>query len=131
MIADDNMFIRFLVKKWLGTEATIVETGSGMEVIEAYLKHRPDILFLDIHLPGRSGKEILSELMNDEPDAFVVMLSADSNKENVIHSVRVGAKAFITKPFTRETLLKYYNMCPTITRAEAASGNESAASDTA
>lgn len=118
LIADDNVFIRFLVKKWLGAVAEIIEVGNGTEVLPAYKKHKPNIVFLDIHLPGRNGKEILTDLKAEDADAFVIMLSADSNKDNVVDSVRGGARAFITKPFTRDTLHKYYLMCPTLMKPQ-------------
>ena len=114
LIADDNTFIRFLVKKWLETEAQIIEIAHGKDVLDAVKEHAPNIIFLDIHLPGRNGKDILKDILAYRRDAFVVMLSADSMKENVLFAADNGAKAFITKPFTRETLHRYYTMCPTI-----------------
>lgn len=114
MVADDNMFVRFLVRKWLGDEAEIIEVATGQEVRSEYQKHNPDILFLDIHLPGRNGKFILKDILRDDPTAHVVMLSADSLKENVVDTVQGGAKAFITKPFTRDTLYRHFLRCPTV-----------------
>lgn len=114
LIADDNTFIRFLVKKWLETEAQIFEIAHGKDVLDAVKEHAPNIVFLDIHLPGRNGKDILKDILAYNKDAFVVMLSADSMKENVLFAADNGAKAFITKPFTRETLNRYFTMCPTI-----------------
>lgn len=119
LIADDNVFIRFLVKKWLGPVAEIIEVGNGSEVLAAYQKHQPNITFLDIHMPGRNGKDILNDIRAFDANAFVIMLSADSNKNNVVDSIRGGARAFITKPFTRETLRKYYLMCPNLKQPEA------------
>lgn len=118
LVADDNEFVRFLIKKWLGPNAEVVEVGHGKEVIDEYVRVKPDILFLDIHLPGRNGKDILKEILDMDSSAFVVMLSADSKKENVIFSIQTGAKAFMTKPFTRQTLDRYYNLCPTIAQNE-------------
>ncbi len=118
LIADDNEFVRFLIKKWLGPNAEVVEVGHGNDVVEAYKRVKPDILFLDIHLPGRNGKDILKEILEMDASAFVVMLSADSKKENVVFSIQTGAKAFMTKPFTRQTLDRYYNLCPTIAQNE-------------
>lgn len=118
LVADDNEFVRFLIKKWLGPNAEVVEVGHGNDVVEEYRRVKPDILFLDIHLPGRNGKDILKEILDMDASAFVVMLSADSKKENVIFSIQTGAKAFMTKPFTRQTLDRYYNLCPTIAQNE-------------
>jgi len=128
LIADDNVFIRFLVKKWLGAVADIIEVGHGSEVLTAYKKHQPDITFLDIHLPGKNGKDILLDIKGIDAEAFVIMLSADSNKDNVVDSVRGGARAFITKPFTRDTLHKYYLMCPTLMKGAEEAGPPAAES---
>jgi len=114
LIADDNTFIRFLVKKWLEAEAQIIEIAHGKDVLDAYKEHAPNVVFLDIHLPGRNGKDILKDILAYHKEAYVVMLSADSMKENVLFASNNGAKAFITKPFTRETLHRYFSMCQTI-----------------
>ncbi len=118
MVADDNNFVRFLIRRWLGDSAEIVEVEKGLDVVPTYQRIKPDILFLDIHLPGRSGKDILSDVLRLDPMAFVVMVSADSNRENVMHTVKNGARAFMTKPFTRTTLDRYYRLCPTIGRPD-------------
>jgi len=115
LVADDNTFIRFLVKKWLESDAQVMEISHGKDVLDAFKQHTPDVVFLDIHLPGRNGKDILKDILAFNPNAYVVMLSADSMKENVLFAADNGAKAFITKPFTRETLHRYFTMCPTLT----------------
>lgn len=121
LIADDNEFVRFLVKKWLEASAVIHEVGHGNDVVETYKNIKPDVLFLDIHLPGKNGCDILREIMSHDPSAFVIMLSADSKRENVIFTIQAGAKAFMTKPFTRQTLDRFYHMCPTLEETIAAS----------
>ena len=114
LVADDNTFIRFLVKKWLEAEAKVIEVAHGKDVLDAFKEHVPNVVFLDIHLPGRNGKDILKDILAYNPAAHVIMLSADSMKENVLFAADNGAKAFITKPFTRETLHRYYAMCQTL-----------------
>lgn len=114
LVADDNNFVRFVIRQWIGTEAEIVEVEKGNDVLARYLEVRPDVLFLDIHLPGKNGKDILKDVLEADPSAFVVMLSADSKKDNVVFSIQEGAKAFMTKPFTRETLQRFYHLCPKI-----------------
>lgn len=118
MVVDDNEFVRYMVKKWLGEYAEIVEIGDGAEVVDAYTRYKPDVLFLDIHLPGKNGKDILKEIKGIDSAAYVVMLSGDSKKENILYTSVKGAKAFITKPFKRSTLDRYYRMCPTIKKDE-------------
>ncbi len=114
LIADDNEFVRFLIKKWVGDSVEIIEIGHGLQVFEAYAQHKPDIMFLDIHMPGKNGKDILKEVRELDPNSFVIMVSADSKRDNVIDTMKNGAKAFLTKPFTRQTLDRYVGMCPTM-----------------
>ena len=113
-VADDDMYMRLLVKKGITTPATFFELADGSDVLPAYKKHGPDILFLDIHLPHSNGLEILHDILSLDPDAYVVMLSADSSRENVEQAIRSGAKGFLTKPFTKDKLQAFIKKCPTI-----------------
>lgn len=114
LIADDNKFIRYMVKRWLESDAEIMEVSHGKDVRYAYEKFRPHVVFLDIHMPGRNGCDALSDLMDADPNAFVIMVSGDSIRKNVMSTLISGARGFITKPFSRATLYRYYNQCPTL-----------------
>lgn len=114
MVADDDVFMRSLVMKALSPYAKIVEVDKGLDIVEKYVYHLPDILFLDIHLPDANGIDILEKILKFDRDAYVVMLSADSNKHNVIDTNRMGAKGFVAKPFTGGKLLHFLEKCPTM-----------------
>ena len=116
MIAEDDMFMRSLIKKGLDAHGNITVLEDGSAVVDTYLKTLPDIVFLDIHLPVRSGMEILSEILIFDPDAYVVILSSDSVKDNVLYTQKIGAKGFIAKPFTKEKLEEALWKCPTVAR---------------
>jgi two-component system chemotaxis response regulator CheY len=115
LVADDDMFLRTLVKKGVGANYTVVEVADGAEVLEAYKRHSPDIVFLDIHLPNADGTHLLSKILAFDPKAYVVMLSADSSFDNVENATRLGAKGFLTKPFSGGKLQEHLSKCPTIT----------------
>lgn len=114
MVADDDMYMRLLVRKGLGPQYSVIEIADGKEITESYQKTNPDILLLDIHMPNMNGTNVLQEVLKKDPKAFVVMLSADSSRENVQAAAHKGAKGFLTKPFSREKLQEYVNKCPTI-----------------
>lgn len=109
IIADDNKFIRYMIKRWLEKDAEVYEVAHGKDVREAYINVRPQIVFLDIHMPGRNGCDVLSDIMDVDPNAFIIMVSSDSIRKNVMSTLISGAKGFISKPFSRETLFRYYN----------------------
>jgi two-component system chemotaxis response regulator CheY len=114
LIADDDMYMRMLVKKGASDGATVHEIADGGEVLAAYKKYVPDILFLDIHMPNKEGTDILQDILALDSNAYIIMLSADSSRENVSLALKQGAKGFLTKPFTKEKLQEYIRKCPTI-----------------
>lgn len=112
LVADDDFYMRSIVKVGLSKVAEIIEATTGTEVLDLYKKHKPAMVILDIHLPGKSGHEVLKEILAFDPSAYICMLSADSVVENVRESQTVGAKGFIAKPFTKEILLRQVQRCP-------------------
>ncbi len=114
LVADDDMYMRMLVKKGLsGLADQAHEVVNGSEVMDAYKRYIPNILFLDIHMPGRNGQEVLADILAVDPAAYVIMLSSDSSVENVEFTVKKGAKGFLAKPFSKDRLLEYYyKACP-------------------
>ncbi|MDD3029990.1 MAG: response regulator [Alphaproteobacteria bacterium] len=113
LVADDDMYMRTLVKHGIGSKTTVIETGDGETVLDDYKKNNPDVLFLDIHLPHVDGTSLLGKLFEMDPKAYIVMLSADSSRKNVELTANKGAKGFLTKPFTKEKLQEYLSKCPT------------------
>lgn len=114
MIADDDMFMRTLVANTFKPKVTVVELSDAANVVDTYLERLPDVLFLDLHLPGGSGIDLLTDILKFDESAYVAMLTSDSVKENVIAAKKIGAKAFIAKPFTRQKLEEFYNACPSV-----------------
>jgi two-component system chemotaxis response regulator CheY len=114
VVADDDMYMRMLVKKGVGTNFTVIEIADGSEILAAYKNNVPDVLFLDIHMPNMDGTNVLQQILALDPKAYIVMLSADSSRENVEQTAQKGAKGFLTKPFTKERLQEHLNKCLTI-----------------
>jgi len=116
LVADDDLYVRTLIKKGVGKGFTVYEVAEGNDVVASYDQYRPDVLFLDIHLPGKEGIEILNEIIKINPYAYVIMLSADSSVQNVQKTIKMGAKGFMAKPFTKEKLMEMIYKCPTVIR---------------
>jgi len=115
LIIDDDMYTRLLAKKGLEDIGAVIEVSAGSEAVAAYETHNPDIVLLDIHLPGIGGQEVLDKIRAADPKAYVIMLSADSSLENVQLTKQRGAKGFLTKPFNKARLREYVDACPTVT----------------
>lgn len=123
LIADDDLFVRKVIISAISDLTEIVEVSDGAQVEQAYREHKPDIIFLDIHLPNVSGLELVYKLIKEDMAAYIVMLSADSSEENVLNSKLKGARGFLTKPFKKERIMHFFNACPTIKFADDKVGN--------
>lgn len=116
LVADDDPLIKSLMFKALGSMIQNNYAMNADELLKMYEELVPDILFLDIHLADKSGLDLIGQILKLDPNAFIIMLSADSSKENVIQAVKKGAKHFLTKPFLRQKLIEVINSCPTMSK---------------
>ncbi len=104
LIVDDVSDSRNLLRRiLLGFGCTETrEESRGERALASYILKRPDIVFLDIEMPGQGGLETLRELLSQDPKAYIVMLSASSTFENIKKTLDIGAKRFIVKPYNTE-----------------------------
>lgn len=116
LMIEDDVFSLHLVGNALRIENEFNVASNARDGIAAYVKNAPDILFLDINLPALSGLEILKEILDIDPDAYIVMLSGNGNKDNVMGAITGGAKGFVSKPFTLDKLKDYIAKSPHIQR---------------
>lgn len=104
LLVEDDAFFQKLAKVSLdGHEIILAETAR--QALVYYQRHLPDIVFLDINLPDGNGLNILKDIVEADPHSYVLMLSADSQREKIMLALERGAKNFIGKPFTRKRLL--------------------------
>jgi CheY-like chemotaxis protein len=78
--------------------------SSAKEAMKVFHEEQPDVIFLDIALPDKSGLEVLEEMKSIEKNNIVIMVSANSDQAVKQKALKLGAVEFITKPFFRETL---------------------------
>jgi len=105
---DDSKTIRMIVKKaFKPYDCEIIEAENGVEGLAAANKERPDLIVLDITMPVMSGVEMLEKLKAEPAlrDIPVIMLTAESGKDNVLKIVKMGVKDYIVKPFKGEQLI--------------------------
>lgn len=105
LIVDDEQRILDLVTAYLDKEGFDYQTAKdGAAGLNAVRSYKPDVVVLDIMLPGRDGLEVLAELRR-ESDAYVIMLTAKSEEMDKIIGLSVGADDYITKPFSPRELI--------------------------
>ena len=106
VIAEDEAIIRLDLKEILTEEGYLVvgDTARGDHALELVAEHEPDVVILDIKMPGLDGIETARRIAANH-DAAVVILTAFSQREWVDRAIEAGALAYLVKPFQRSELI--------------------------
>ena len=109
LIADDHKLFRaglVLVLKQLGDDLDICEAGSGKEAIEmAASAPSPDLILMDLDLPGGNGLEALTSIHASNPDVPVVILSAMEDQVTISRAMELGARGYIPKSASGDVMI--------------------------
>jgi len=108
MVVDDTETNRLILKTFLEDSFDIVEAGSGEECLEKIALQQPDLVLLDINMPGLNGYEVCTQLRKQkETDTLpVIFVSAKDSAEERLHGFEVGANDYVIKPVDRDELVK-------------------------
>jgi two-component system, chemotaxis family, chemotaxis protein CheY len=108
MITDDALFMRVTLKNILNNNGfeVVAEASNGLEAIELYKQHKPDIVTMDITMPEMDGIQALKAIRQIDANAKVVMCTAMGQKNMVVEAIQAGAKDFIVKPFQPDRVLE-------------------------
>lgn len=105
LVVDDEESIRNLMKLTLeldGYQVSMAE--NGVAALEMFEKERPDVVLLDIRMPGMDGIEVLSRMKALSPDAEVIIISGHGDLDMAVECLRKQASNFLTKPVSEELL---------------------------
>ena len=110
LIVDDALIMRKRIRE-IAEEAgwqVAGEAKDGEEAVALYQQEKPDLVTLDIVMPKLDGVSALKQLMQHDPQARVVMVSAVNQKEKLAECIQAGAIDFIVKPFEKATLRSFF-----------------------
>jgi signal transduction histidine kinase/ActR/RegA family two-component response regulator len=105
MIDDETDIIKIGQKILQESGYTVITARSGEEGIAKYLKNWVDLVLLDVSMPGMGGVKCLRQIMSLSPEAKVIIISGYLSNGRVEEAMSLGAKAFLTKPYSFEELL--------------------------
>ena len=99
LIVDDEEHIRSLLDSYLSKQGfETYQAKDGNEAAEMVAQQKPDLIFLDIQLPGMNGVEILKMVKKLNPDIAVIMISGNATEDTANQTLEIGAFDYIKKP---------------------------------
>jgi two-component system NarL family response regulator len=108
MVVDDHFVVRMGLSGSINVEADMAvttEASTGEQAVAAYRQHRPDIVLMDLKLPGISGVEATKAICTEFPGAAVIMLSTHDGEEDIYRSLQAGARTYLLKTAARNELI--------------------------
>lgn len=111
MVVDDAAIMRRNIQLILerAGHKVVAEACSGEQAFHEFRTHQPDLITMDITMPGINGVETVKNLVAEFPDALIIMISALSSKHLVLQAIKNGAKHYVIKPISAEKLLNVVN----------------------
>jgi two-component system response regulator DevR len=109
LIVDDHEVVRLGLRTLLADESDIevvAEAGTAEEALTQVANHRPDVVILDIQLPGRSGLEACRDIRARFPETQVVILTSHSRENFIEQTLRAGAAGYVLKQVGNEELVR-------------------------
>jgi len=110
LVVEDDPLTRRIITCAFGDSHVMISEENAHGAVASYLLHAPDIVFLDIGLPGLDGFNVLDQILMIDTNAFVVMISSHDDRMTIDKALLAGAKGFISKPFKKETLRSYIQL---------------------
>jgi DNA-binding NtrC family response regulator len=104
LIVDDEIAVRECIKMILKNDYEVFLAKNAEEAFSQIKERSPDVILLDITLPGLDGLKILERIKQNDPNITVVMVSATATVKTALEANRLGAYGFVTKPFDIDEL---------------------------
>ena len=108
MIADDSDAIRLVLNDILsiGNHTIAGEAINGEEAVNLFFKTSPDLLLLDLAMPKKDGLTVVKEIMEKNPQAKIILITASDDQKIINQCLELGASSCISKPFDINNVLK-------------------------
>lgn len=109
LIAEDHLIARVGLKTIIGMQPdmrVVAEASNGLQAVELYRKHRPDITLMDVRMPGMSGVDAAIAIRSESPEARIIALSTYGGDEDIRRALHAGVRAYLTKDVLHDELIR-------------------------
>lgn len=113
LICDDSILARKNLISILNSfgYTNVIEVPNGQDAVDTYLSEHPAVVFLDIVMPIKDGITATKEIMEQDPDAHIVIVSSVGTQTHLRESIKSGAKDFLQKPIDPVLLKQIIDSC--------------------
>jgi two-component system NarL family response regulator len=108
MVVDDHPAFRMGITALIERQpdmTLVAEAGDGREILELYRRTRPDVVLLDLRLPGLSGVEAIIALCKEFPECRIIVLTTFSSDEDIYRACQSGARSYLIKDTPKEEIV--------------------------
>jgi two-component system NarL family response regulator len=109
VIADDHPIVRMGLRALIEAQPDmrlLAEAQGGAAAVEAFTTHRPDVMLVDLRMPGMSGRDVITAIRSVMPDAKIIVLTSFDGDEDVFRAVQAGARGYLLKASPPDDVLK-------------------------
>jgi two-component system NarL family response regulator len=108
LVADDHLILRLGLVTLINGEAdmrVVAEAASGRQVLDLHRIHNPDVILMDLRMPGSGGVEAIAAICTRDPEARIIVLTIHKGDEAVYQALRAGARGYLLKDVPCEEIL--------------------------
>ncbi len=111
MVVDDSVAVRRIIAKILvfAGHEVVCEAGDSETAVELYGMHMPDVVTMDIKMRGTDGIQSARQILQIDPEARIIMITAVGDQDYVLESMRLGARQYLVKPIQADRLVSVVN----------------------
>ena len=109
LLVDDHALLRTGVANIINQEPdlrVVAEAGNGLQAVDAYQRHRPDVTLLDLRMPIMEGVEAVRRIRELDPNARIIILTTYDTDDEISRALKAGAKAYVLKDISADSLVK-------------------------
>ncbi len=106
LLVDDSTYIRTVLGSILAEAGfeVVDEAADGEEAIRKYMNLKPDVVLMDVVMEPMDGKAATQAILDNDPTAKILMVTVLEDKDMLVDLMKIGAKGYITKPFSKEEI---------------------------
>ncbi|MBI3450370.1 MAG: response regulator transcription factor [Acidobacteria bacterium] len=109
LVADDHPVFRDGIRAIVNAESdleVVAEASDGRDAVAKFKEHRPEVVLMDLRMPGLEGADAIAAILRVAPDARILVLTTFDGDEDIHRALRLGAKAYLLKDAFREEILE-------------------------